>query len=64
MDIYIKTDDETLRANACNRLQVAEDQLDAGQFADPTGGLLAFLGALAATVPDDPSPVVPGLTNC
>ncbi len=63
VDIYVKTDDPTLRANACNRLQVARDQLDAGQFADPTGGLIQLIGLLAAGAPGDPSPVVPGLTN-
>ncbi len=63
VDIYVKTDDPTLRANACNRLEVSRDQLDAGEYADPTGALIQLTGLLASAAPDDPSPIVPGLTN-
>jgi hypothetical protein len=28
VDLYVKTDDATLRANACNRVAVAQAQLE------------------------------------
>ncbi|MFT3775862.1 MAG: hypothetical protein QM820_61745 [Minicystis sp.] len=63
VDIYLKTDDESLRALACSRLADRQAQLDAAVYADPTGNLVATLGNLAANLPDDPSPLNPALSN-
>lgn len=63
VDIYLKTDVPEFRAAACLRFAFTQAQIDAGEDADPSGQLLAALGVLARTAPDDPSPVIPGLTN-
>jgi hypothetical protein len=63
VDIYLKTDDPSIRAAACVRLALTLAQLESGQTADPSGGLISTLGLLAASAPGDPSPVLPGFTN-
>jgi hypothetical protein len=63
VDIFLKTDDDTLRRAACDRFAAQQDRLDAGTFHDTTGILVSQLGALAATAPADASPILPGLTN-
>jgi hypothetical protein len=63
VDIYLKTDDETLRARACARYADRQTQLAAGTYADSTGALVSTLGTLAIDAPSDPSFLIPSLTN-
>jgi hypothetical protein len=63
VDIFVKTDNEDLRQAACARFAVQQAQLNKGIFHDTTGLLISTIGVLAATAPDDPSGVIPGLTN-
>ncbi|HEX2253947.1 MAG TPA: hypothetical protein VHQ65_11825 [Thermoanaerobaculia bacterium] len=63
VDVYLKTDDETLRQNACLRAAGQQAILAGGTPADATGALLNTLGLLATADPAGASPVVPGLTN-
>jgi len=60
VDIYVRTDDATLRGFACNRLTDRKAQLAAGTFADPTGQLLGAVGQLAVASPNTTSPFTPG----
>jgi hypothetical protein len=55
VDIYLKTDVAQLRAAACQRQQNTEAAIAAGNFANPSGGLIAALGALAAADPNGSS---------
>lgn len=63
VDVYLKTDDPTLRANACTRAAGLAATLAGGTFHDQTGVLLNAIGTLAAVAPDGPSPILPGLSN-
>ena len=63
VDIYLKTDVAQLRAFACQRQQNTEGVIGAGQDANPVGGLVSLLGALAATDPNGASILNPALTN-
>jgi hypothetical protein len=51
VDIYLKTDLPQLRAFACQRQQNTEAAIAAGSYANPSGGLIAALGNLAASDP-------------
>jgi hypothetical protein len=51
VDIYLKTDVAQLRAAACQRQQNTEAAIAAGNYANPSGGLIATVGTLAATDP-------------
>ena len=63
VDIYGKTDDETLRQAACTRVSQGEARLAAGEYQDGSGALLAAIGNLAVAAPDADSPILPGLPN-
>jgi len=63
VDIFMKTDDAELRQAACDRFEAQQARLVAGTFHDTTGLLISTVGTLAITAPDDPSGVIPGLTN-
>lgn len=56
---------EEQRAAACTRYAAEKAALDAGVYVSPLGGGVKTFGLLAATAPDDPSPVpgFAGLTN-
>lgn len=60
VDIYLKTDDATLRQAACDRLAAAPVTP-----VSTNGQLFQLLGTLAEVAPDQPTPVPPlaGLTN-
>jgi hypothetical protein len=62
VDIFLKTNDDTLQDAACARFTAQQARLDAGTFHDTTGILLSQLGASAATDPAGTSPFPP-LTN-
>jgi hypothetical protein len=63
VDIYLKTDAEDLRRDACDRLAAARDLLDRGVHTSDSGGLLAALGQLAVEAPSAPSPIFPAFDN-
>ncbi len=69
VDIYLKTDVPQLQAFACQRQQNTEATIAGGGFANPSGGLIATLGVLAATDPNGSSILngppfnLPGYTN-
>lgn len=63
VDIYLKTDVPEIREAACARYAIVAARIAAGEHAETAGQLVALLGQLAATAPDDPSPVIPGFTN-
>ena len=55
VDIYLKTDVPQLQDFACQRQQNTEATIAGGGFANPSGGLIATLGVLAATDPNGSS---------
>lgn len=55
VDIYLKTDVPQLKAFACQRQQNTEATIAGGGVANPVGGLVATLGALAAADPNGSS---------
>lgn len=59
VDIAFKLDPahEEQRAGACVRYAAGRAQLDAGQYVSPLGAGVRTFGLLAATSPNDPSPV-------
>lgn len=63
VDVYLKTDDPTLRANACLRAAGFAATLAGETWHDATGVLLNAIGTLATVAPDGASPILPGLTN-
>lgn len=63
VDTYLKTNDAQLRALACAREQNTEAAIASGQDANPVGGLVAVLGALAVADPSGTSFLDPSLTN-
>jgi hypothetical protein len=69
VDIYLKTDVPQLRARACQRQQNTEAAIAAGNYASPSGGLIATLGSLAVSDPNGSSILngppfnLPGFTN-
>jgi hypothetical protein len=64
IDIYARLDaaDEALRQGACARAQEEEDLIAAG-MPGADNSFFQLIGGLAAELPDDDSPVFPGLTN-
>lgn len=62
-DVPLKFDDPVLTANACVLADQVEAAIASGIYVDPLGSQLSFAGTLAATVPTDPSPLLPGFTN-
>jgi len=56
---------EAQRASACTRYAAEKAALDAGVYVSPLGGGVKTFGLLAATAPEEPSPVpgFAGLTN-
>jgi hypothetical protein len=64
IDIYaqIAPANEDLRVKACNRRDQGRADM-AGGFFDVDNSFIQQLGSFAATAPDDPSPIWPGLTS-
>lgn len=62
-DVPLKFDDPALTANACAIAAQVEGALASGVYVDPLGSQLSFAGTLAATTPNDPSPLLSGFTN-
>ncbi len=63
VDIFFKTDDAGLAADACFRRDITQASFDAGVFNDATGQLVELIGTLAEQDPAGASPVFPGVTN-
>lgn len=62
VDIYLKTNDEVFRQNACRRFAAEQALINAGTYqADQR--VVQLIGNLAVTTPTGASPVFPGLTN-
>ncbi len=61
-DFFVKSDEPSLVQQACDDYAAVQAQLDAGVIAQP-GDFLNFIGELAAVAPDEPSPIIPVLTN-
>lgn len=62
VDIHFKTDDETVRQAACASYAAIRALIDDGFFVSGFS-VLAEIGDLAATAPDDPSPFFPLVGN-
>ena len=62
VDIFLKTNDEGFRQNACRRYAAEKAVLDAGTY-EADNRVVGLLGTLAATNPSGASPIFPGLTN-
>jgi hypothetical protein len=64
-EMKFSASDEEYRLNLCNIAAAIKSQIDNGIYQDNSGLTLAYLGNLAITAPDDPSPVpdFAGLTN-
>jgi hypothetical protein len=63
VDILVKTNDETIRQGTCDYAEQLRSQWLSGQYADETGLVSQQMALLAQTLPDQPSPFVPGMTN-
>ncbi len=55
--------DESSRLAACADAASSRELIDAGVYQNDDGLVFAFFSSLAATAPDDPSPIFEGLTN-
>jgi hypothetical protein len=62
LDTFLVTDDPQAQALACDRLADAQAQLAAGVVAQ-SNQIISLLGQLALALPDQPSPLVPFLSN-
>ena len=62
VDVAFKTDDEDVRLASCELIDEVQAQIDGGNVADDIR-FLALAGELALAAPDDPSPIITGLTN-
>jgi len=63
VDILLKTNDESIRQSACLYSALLREQMTAGKYYDDSGLVIQNLAALAQYFPDQPSPVMEGLTN-
>ncbi|HEX4953930.1 MAG TPA: hypothetical protein VF017_11120 [Thermoanaerobaculia bacterium] len=63
VDIYLKSDVPELQQAACARYADTSSRIANGELADTGGQVLAALGVLATSAPQDPSPILPGFTN-
>jgi hypothetical protein len=63
VDIYLKTDDEGFRQNACRRYAAEQAAIDAGTYQSANGTIVLTIASLATSDPAGSSPVFPGLTN-
>jgi hypothetical protein len=69
VDIYLKTNDAQLKSNACQRAANTQAAIAAGNYVDPSGSLIAAIGAAAITAPSGSSFLngppfnLPGFTN-
>lgn len=63
MDTYIKVNDAAVRDASCAAAEAAQANIDAGSYENASAVSLKMFGDLAASAPNDPSPVVPGFTN-
>jgi len=63
VDILLKTDNEVIRQAACTYSELLRSQMAAGQFYDDSGLVTQNIAALAQFMPDEPSPLMPELTN-
>lgn len=63
VDIWMKTDEESLRTAACDLVPVFKEFLDNGFYVQFGGWFINQLGKLAVTDPNGTSPYYPDLTN-
>jgi hypothetical protein len=63
VDTYLKTNDESLRQAACNRVAADRQTLAGGGLQNANGQLVQLIGTLATVDPASGSPIFPGLTN-
>lgn len=63
VDIYLKTDVEAQRQDACARYADERAMIDAGLPANDSGALISTLGGLAERDPSGASPLFAGLDN-
>jgi hypothetical protein len=63
VDIFLKTDDESIRQSACNSSAALQEQLNSEKYADETGLITQQIGQLSQYYPDEQSPILEGLTN-
>ena len=56
-------DDESSRQSVCNAAAAIKKQIDAGVYQNSGGVMFGRFGNLATSAPNDPSTLVPGLTN-
>lgn len=63
VDIYLKTDNETLRDAACKRYLGSVGFWQNGTFQNGNGALINQIWQAATTAPDDASGVIPNFTN-
>jgi len=63
VDYYFKTNDEAMRASACQDIANLQGLLDAGTYNDASGLFFQQVGSLAKSAPNDPSPFLGSLTN-
>lgn len=65
MDIVFKTPPENpdLKQASYGRYQALKALYDSGTYYNDKGKNLNIIAGLSATAPDDPSPIMPGLTN-
>ena len=56
-------DDESSRQSVCKAAAALKKQMDDGIYQNSGGVTFGRFGNLATTAPNDPSPLVPGLTN-
>jgi pimeloyl-ACP methyl ester carboxylesterase len=63
VDALLKTDDAFARQSSCQYAQVLFDQFNAGKYFDETGLITQNIAQLSQYLPDEPSPILEGLTN-
>ncbi|HEX2586491.1 MAG TPA: hypothetical protein VHL14_15310, partial [Steroidobacteraceae bacterium] len=63
VDILLKTDNDTIRQSACTYSDLLRSQIANGQYYDDSGLATQNIAALAQFLPDEDSPIMPGLTN-
>jgi hypothetical protein len=55
--------EEVFRQAACNSALASKQQIDNGVYHNNSGQVFGAFSALATSAPDDPSPLIPNLTN-
>ena len=63
VDIWLRPEDPAYLESECSTAAYYQSAWESGYYADDTGILLQMMATLAVTAPDEPSGVIPGLTN-